>query len=116
MLALSRPPVVSSPLPSHVGEGAHVDDRGAQLRELALGQVGVGAVQRRGDDEAQHGVTEELETLVGGQAAVLVRVRAVGQRALEQRGLDAHAEGGLEDGGGRTAGAHGATSAATGAV
>ena len=67
-----------------VGEGAHVDDGGAQLGQLALGQVGVGAVQRVGDDQAEHGVAEELQPLVGRQAAVLVGVRAVGQGALEQ--------------------------------
>ena len=48
--ALSRPPVASSPRPrktyspspmvrADVGEGAHVDHGGAQLGELALGQV-----------------------------------------------------------------------------
>ena len=34
-----------------LGERAHVDDGGAQLGQLALGQVGVVAVERVGDDE-----------------------------------------------------------------
>ena len=48
----------------------------------------MGAVERVGDDEAQHRVAEELQALVGGQTAVLVGVRAVGQGALEQRLVD----------------------------
>ena len=96
---LVRPPVISSPRPSwtcspspivagHVGQRAGVDDRGAQLGQLALGEVGVGPVERLGDDDAEHRVAEELQPLVGGQPAVLVGVRAVGQGALEQLGVE----------------------------
>ena len=80
-----------------LGQRAGVDDRGAQLGQPALGEVGVGAVERLGDDDAEHGVAEELQPLVGRQAAVLVGVRAVGQGALEQRsrvqGLEASVRG-----------------------
>jgi hypothetical protein len=86
--ALSRPPVASSPRPSHLGECAHVDDGGPQLGQLALGQVGVGPVERVGDDQAEHRVAEELQALVVGQAAVLVRERAVGEGTHEQRLVD----------------------------
>ena len=55
-------------------------------------QVGVLAVERVGDDEAQHGVTEELEALVVGQATVLVGVRAVRQGTSEQRLVDVLAD------------------------
>ena len=72
----------------HVGERAHVDDGGAQLGQLALGQVGVVAVQRVGDDEAEHRVAEELQPLVVGQAAVLVGVGAVRQGTQKQRLVD----------------------------
>ena len=41
-----------------------------------------------GDHQAEHRVAEELQALVGGQAALLVRVGAVGQGALEQTGVD----------------------------
>ena len=75
-----------------VGEGAHVDDGRAQLGQLPLGQVGVLAVERLGDDETQHGVAEELEALVVGQAAVLVGVRAVRQGTQEQRLVDVLAD------------------------
>ena len=102
MLALSRPPVVSSPLPSsrygaepvraepagHVGQRARVDHAGPQLGQPPLGQVRVVVEQRGGDHHAEHRVAEELQPLVGGQAAVLVRVRAVGQRPLQQLGLE----------------------------
>ena len=70
----------------HLGQRAHVDHRGAQLGQLPLGQVGWRAEQRVGDDQAEHRVAEELQPLVGGQAAVLVGVRAVGQGALKQLG------------------------------
>ena len=68
-----------------VGQRAHVHDGGAQLRQLPLGQVGVCAVERVGDDQSEHGVAEELQPLVGRQATVLVRVRAVGERPGRQR-------------------------------
>src|SRR6478672_279504 len=71
----------------HLGEGAGVHDRGPQLREAALGEVRVGAEQRVGDDHAEHRVAEELQALVGRQAAVLVGERPVGQGAVEQLGV-----------------------------
>ena len=87
---------VSSPLPSsrygaepvrpepagHVGQRPHVDHAGPQLGQLPLGQVRVVVEERGGDHHAEHRVAEELQPLVGRQAAVLVRVRAVGQRPL----------------------------------
>ena len=78
--------------PGDVGERAHVDDGRAQLGQLPLGEVGVLAVERLGDDETQHGVTEELEALVVGQAAVLVGVRAVRQGTQKQRLVDVLAD------------------------
>jgi hypothetical protein len=45
-------------------------------------------VERLGDDDAEHGVAEELEALVGREAAMLVGVRAVRQRAVEQLGVE----------------------------
>ena len=62
--------------------GAH--DRGAQLRQLALGHLGVVLVDVVGDDEAEHGVTEELEPLVRVLDAVLRAVRTMGQGAVEE--------------------------------
>jgi hypothetical protein len=65
-----------------------IDHRGPQLGQLAFGQVGVGRVQRVRDDEAEHGVPEELQPLVRRQTAVLVRVRTVGQRTHQKGGLE----------------------------
>ena len=88
LLAAAELDVLAEPdLAGDVGEGAGVDHRGAQLGQPALGQVGVGAVERLGDDDAEHGVAEELQPLVGRQAAVLVGERAVRQGALEQLGV-----------------------------
>ena len=70
-----------------VGQGAGVDDGGAQLGQPALGELGVGEVQRLGDDHAEHRVAEELQALVGRQVAVLVGVGPVRQRELEQLGI-----------------------------
>ena len=56
-----------------LGQHPGVDDRGAHLRQLPLGQQGVGAKDVIGDDQPEHGVAEELETFV--------RVRAGGLRA-----------------------------------
>ena len=74
-------------LAADVGQGAGVDDRRAQLGQPALGEVRVGEVERLGDDDPEHGVPEELQALVGGETTVLVGVRAVGQGALQQLGV-----------------------------
>ena len=71
----------------HAREGAGVDDRGAQLGQPSLGEVRVGRVERLGHDDAQHRVAQELQALVGGEAAVLVRVGPVRQGAVEQPGI-----------------------------
>src|SRR5215211_601759 len=64
-------------LAGHLGEHVHVHRGRPQLGQLALGQVREGAVDDVGHDQAEDGVTQELEALVGGQAAVLVGVAAV---------------------------------------
>ena len=88
LLAPAEPDVLTqADRASDLGQRAGVDDGGAQLGQPALGEVGMGAVERLGDDHAEHGVAEELQPLVGGQPAVLVGVRAVGQGALEQLGV-----------------------------
>ena len=71
------------------GQGRLGDGGGAHLGELALGDLRVGAVEVLGDDDAQDGVAQELQTLVGGQAAVLVGVGTVGQGQIEQLGINA---------------------------
>jgi hypothetical protein len=48
----------------------------------------VSEVEGLGDDDAEHGVTEELQPLVGREAAVLVGVGAVGEGAVEQLGVE----------------------------
>jgi hypothetical protein len=54
------------------GQGPHVDHRGAQLGQLALGQVGILPEEGVRHDQAEHRVAQELQPLVGRQAAVLV--------------------------------------------
>lgn len=77
---------------AHLRQRTRVDHRGPQLGQLAFGQVGVGAVQRVRDDEAEHGVPEELQPLVRRQTAVLVRVGTVGQCTHQKGGLELIAE------------------------
>ena len=72
----------------HHGERLGADDRGAELGQLALGQVGVVLEQGVGDDQAEHRVAEELEALVVGDLAVLVRERAVREGVLQQLGIE----------------------------
>ena len=96
--ALSRPPVVSSPRPSLTwSPRPMVRATSASARALTTAarslasrpseRSGWHEVERLGDDDAEHGVAEELEALVGGQPAVLVGVGAVRQGALEQLGV-----------------------------
>src|SRR5512132_1123422 len=72
--------VADAQLAGHLREHVHVHRGRPQLGQLALGQVGEGAVDDVGDDQAEHGVAEELEPFVGGQAAVLVGEGAVRER------------------------------------
>ena len=70
--------------PGDPGQRGHVDHGGTQLGQLALGEVGLAAVELVGDDQPEHRVAQELQALVGRQAAVLVREGPVGQRQPEQ--------------------------------
>jgi hypothetical protein len=76
----------------HSGEGVHVHDARPELGQLPLGQLGVVAVEPLGDDDREHRVAEELQALVGGQPAVLVRVRAVRERQGEELLGDLHTQ------------------------
>src|SRR3954451_3778728 len=93
LLAAAQPHEGPEPeLAADLRQSAHVDHGGPQLGQLTLRQLGVVAEKRVGDDQAEHGVAEELQPLVGGQPAVLVGVGPVGQRAVEQRGVDVDPE------------------------
>ena len=70
-----------------VGQRAGVDHGRAQLGEPPLGEVRVGEVERLGHHDPEHRVAEELQALVGRDLPVLVGVRAVRQRALQQLGI-----------------------------
>jgi len=63
-----------------VGQHTGVHDRRPHLGQLALGQVGEGAEQVVCHNQAEHGVTEELEPLVGLEAGVLRAPGSVSQR------------------------------------
>ena len=52
----------------------------------------MGAVERVGDHDAEHRVAEEFQAFVVRQPAVLVGVRAVGQGATQQLGVDRDTE------------------------
>ena len=74
-------------LTADAGQCAGVDDGRAELGQVTLGQVGMGAVESLGDDHPEHRVTEELQPLVGRQTAVLVGEGTVREGALEQLGV-----------------------------
>ena len=85
LLALAQADITAELQPAgDAREGAHVDDGRAQLGQLALGQIRVRAKQGVGHDQPEHGVAQELQPLVRRQAAVLVGVRAMHERTLQQ--------------------------------
>ena len=65
------------------------DERRLHLRLLPFVEVRELAEQHFGDDEAEHGVAEELERLVVDDAAagILLRARLVRQRVLQQAAI-----------------------------
>ena len=97
-LAFCAPPLATSPrpssryapksvvgqLPGDLRQRLGVDDGGLELGQFALGAIRVLGEDLGGDDQPEHGVAEELEPLVGGQATVLVGVAAVCQRDGQQ--------------------------------
>jgi hypothetical protein len=54
---------------------------------VALGQVGVGAVEVVGDDQPEDAVTQELEALVGELPRALRAPGPVAEGALQQRSI-----------------------------
>ena len=52
-------------------EGALADHGGTDLGQLALGQVGIRLVEVPGDGELEHGIPQELESLVVTGVTVL---------------------------------------------
>src|SRR6266516_4984770 len=76
--------------PSDVRERGHVHDGSAQLRQRPLRKIGEQPVGEIGHDEAQHGVTEELESLVRDLEAILERIRTVRDRCLSESGVTKH--------------------------
>jgi len=82
----AKPDIGAEPEGSrHPGQGPHLHHGRPQLGQLALGQVGIAAEQGVRDDQAEDRVAQELEPLVGGQPAVLIRVGTVREGALQQR-------------------------------
>src|SRR5699024_11301124 len=72
------------------------DRGGPHFGQVPFGQVREGAVQVLGDDHSEYRVAEELQALIGGDAAGLVSERTVRQREYEQFGVDVHTQRGQE--------------------
>jgi hypothetical protein len=88
VLALAEQQRLTEPeLDGHLRQGGGRHDRRPDLGERPFGQLGVGAEQVVGDDDAEHGVAEELEPLVRRPAGVLGAPRPVHQRRSQQRGV-----------------------------
>ena len=79
-------------LAGDVGQRPGVDNSRTQLGELALGEIRIGDEKVLGHDQPKDRVTEEFQTLVGGEATLLVRVRPVCQGAIEQLRINTHPE------------------------
>lgn len=69
------------------GECAGIDYGRAQLRQLTLAEIGVNGVEVLGDHHAEDRIAEKLQPFVGRQAAIFVRVRAVGSGKLKELGV-----------------------------
>ena len=98
VLALAEQQARAEPeLGRDLGEHLGVDDRGAQLGELAFGQLGVLGEHVVGDDDPEHGVAEELEPLVRHVLGVLGAARPVRERPSDQLGVaELEPENGVE--------------------
>ncbi len=70
----------------HLGQHGRVHHGGAHLGQGALGHLGIGPVAVFGHDQAEHGVAQELEALVGRDSAGFGAPRAVRQ-GLDEEGL-----------------------------
>ncbi len=74
-------------LGGHLGQRGRAHDRRPHLGQLALGQSRVGAEDVVGDDQAEHGVAEELEPLVGLVPGVSRRTTTGGRARAQQLGV-----------------------------
>src|SRR5690606_25426580 len=93
LLAATEPQVgAEADLHRDLGERGRRHETRAALRELALVDIRMRAVEHDRDGLTEDRVAEELEALVVADAAVLVRVRAVGQGELEQLQVDVDLE------------------------
>jgi hypothetical protein len=73
-------------------EGTRAHDGGSPLCELTFRQRWVLAVKRIGHREPQNGVPEELETLIGGNPTVLIRLCAMFQSKTMGLGVNGDTE------------------------
>ena len=68
----------------HLGECRGIHQTLAQVRELALVQVRMRAIDEVGNDPAEDRITQELEALIGLDTVVFGDVRAVPHRGLDE--------------------------------
>jgi len=79
-------------LAGDVGQCPGVDDGGTQLGQLTFGQIRIRDEEVLSHNQTEHRVTEKLQTFIGGQATLFVRVRTMRQGAVEQLRIDTHPE------------------------
>src|SRR6266540_3248796 len=85
LLALAEQHVLAQPeLPGHACQDRHVHRGRPELRQLALGEIRKPPVREVRDHQAEHGVPQELEPLVGRLHALLEGERPVGERGVPQ--------------------------------
>src|SRR5439155_111377 len=84
-------------LASHLGQHGHVHHRRPELGQLALRPIGQRTERQVGHHKSEHGVPQELESLVGDERALLERERSVRERGFpELRVVEPHAESPLQ--------------------
>ena len=82
----------------YTSQRVHVDHAGAQLGELPLGQVRVGAEQVIGNHHTEHRIAEKLQALVRFETTAFVGVGAMREGQHQQLGVDVNAERGEQRG------------------
>ena len=83
----------------HLGQRRFAHDSSPDAGQRALGQIGMGAEDVVGDHEAQHGVAEELQSLVGRRTGVLGAPGPMGEGESHQPGIGEAVTQTVEQGG-----------------
>jgi hypothetical protein len=93
LFALAEQDVLADAVPARDRrQSARVDHGRAHLGQLALRQIRVVVEQRFGGHEAEHGIAEELEALIGGDPTGLEGEGTMRERETKSLGINVDPE------------------------